>query len=533
MQGVRCGAVAVGFAVCRVHVRRVLTSRSQTCMSHCSSTHAHTGSLARGAAPLHAPEARRRCMLVMTAPRVQLPACASVLDSYSAPRAVDMPLSSWAIEALSPAAWADADEEPTPPPKRRRSSTTEIGRGTTRSTSATSPRRSSSSLARPFGSAASASTRASGGGRAPRPARAAPASSTAAGSGRVKLKRSQSAMDARTLFTPPLSIHPSIYLSSYDVFEEVADPAAARAAASMPQHTASWPTAIPARAGLNQPDASFDHDVAVVLIRPSFLRDQPLRTRHQVARLVDWINEFVGGLPTSPARDGRPRILREDELLYVMVSTGRRKEVCAAALVKRIQHAWRIEPRRGTSALIDDLRRHKGTDDISTQNFRSASVTSHTDDLALSSQLSDAMTMTQPLDEEIEFDSYTQPSTANASAPNTNHNAPSPRTVTDFRSPTVSKASEASPPPKRQRLSSSARSTADDSPSPLLDTPATTSQTSPLPVADDRTPSSPPSSPRRLLPASLGVEKIVVATKFRRRGLATRIIDIIRSAEAA
>lgn len=502
----------------------------------------------------------------------------------------------------------------------------------------------------------------------PIPASATASSSSSSYSGskcapkRLSLKRSHSAMDSSSssssalnhLFMP-LMQHPPVCFSCHSAFRELPEPkaingnagiAGATSSAALHHQAASWSQPMRAASALSNSSSSSSsllHPRSVHLILPSSLALQPTRVRLQVARIVDWMNEALGGLPPSPrANDSAPRILRDDEKLYVMVSAGRKKQVCAASIVKRIERAWKVEPRTAAA----NIKGGNGRREMVMDRSRSPMLHSNSSNSAVAtsnhhlfaSSPSTEQSLTQPLEED-EYSFLAPSSTADtkplssssASTPSAStsiaaskllppNSEVSPLSVANFNSPLIrirttkgnktlptpaataatadpaspsatesaakrqkiltgtsaSAASIASLTSPRARISSSSAAAAASSPSHIarsLSSPpplassslqALRSPTSIQPLAIRASSSSPtvkaktaaataspalslvtppplplplavlppPSSSTRIFyPALIGVEKILVAQKYRRQGCASTLMDFIRSAE--
>lgn len=384
-----------------------------------------------------------------------------------------------------------------------------------------------------------------------RPPKRVPHSSSAVGSGR--LKRAHSSLTTFGLSASgafrPAPPQPPVSMTTVTSFKEIA-----------------------------QPPETIGHDeFTVVKVTPGELDSHGVRARNQVARLIDWMNEHVGGLPASPV-NGVTRILRPQERLYVLVASDSRRHVCAAAVVTPITHAWRMEPpisRTNTNnAAANDtttnhtMRQTKSScsmdqstlpaSSLSSLPSPHAAVTIRTDphlrrvsfDGALpdhSHSSSQADEMTQPLDE-YDDDDQLIPSPALHAPPLVSSLDDSPITVSDLSPRVTANRMAASPAPephidadahphKRARFSASCtdarvRAPIDDGSDTRLptakgdDTESRMSAHPTRPCVDGAATSE---SHPRTFPARIGIDKIVVAAKYRRQGFATKIIEYIRS----
>lgn len=309
----------------------------------------------------------------------------------------------------------------------------------------------------------------------------------------------------------------------------------------------------------------------IVLIRPQALVAQTASVQSEVSRVVGFINMAVGGLPLSPDHVGRARILAEDELLYALVSTGRTKEVAAAAVVRHVTHAWRMQPNftigspaaAASASLPPPSATHKLL-------LGSSSQQSCSSDFAL----------TQPLDDDEELEMkeasipFLSPRIASASAAASTGDtgkesaavlspivmaAGSKRRADDSkekedhfdrtskraRVPAVIPVGSAS---GRSIASLSAPSALNSMPPPALPIRAVSALTSsklspaagaasaipdssPRAIASGGSPLSDPDeddAPTPVHAARIGIDKIVVASKFRRRGFAWTLLDATR-----
>ena len=472
-------------------------------------------------------------------------------------------LSERALAALSPCGGEDSDSPPPSASKRcqqRRGSVPEGKKAAAAAAHSSASHVRSASVSSATKRRASPAVGGSGGSR-----RRSSASNLA--SPPLRSQSAAPALSSRSFsFQPGPPAPPAVFPSfkKFRVLPTLVSSPPSRAASSeaglrSPPHARKSPTAANA--------ASASAAVAghtVVLIRPEALAIQSSAVQSEVSRVVGFINAAVSGLSLSPDHLGRSRILAEDELLYALVSSGRTKEVAAAAIVRHVTHAWRIQPNFtiGSPAAA-----------------ASAALPAHKSQPSSSSQQSD-LALTQPLDDEEEQEMkdastpFLSPRISSSAAAATSAPAaaadpnsaravlsPLPMSAGSKRRADESKEESSSDrASKRSRVpavvhagSASGRSIASLSapsalnamPPPLLPIRALTTQASPRPPVDaaataaasssfaaaagsPRSDSDEDDAPTPLHAARIGIDKIVVAAKYRRRGLAVALLDAIR-----